>query len=237
MTRTLPTDDATATRIPKGAHVKITIPVTVEIDPAAWAAEYGLAGEAEAVADIHESMRQAAPGLAQGIVVTWPVLRDLATITAGTIYGPDDAADAVAGLVYAYGLDTVSSHVRRATHVAADQVIADTARKAIAAQKFDPADPAPVAVVFSAYDYENGWFLDNDTATVTFADGSTDTIEIDENLDALNSALNADGACGPESSLAVRLSDGTTEYGDYAGDTEAIVAGWIRAYKPTEAHA
>jgi hypothetical protein len=216
----------------------ITIPVTFDVTLESWAAEYGHEDTDTAAADAREAIQQATlpdergvSPLADMILRGWPALDGMATVTAGAPEGPTNEVEAVRALIARYGLDAINTHVRRAMHATADRVITDAARKAIAAQSYDPDAPAPVAVVFSAYNYENGWFLDHDMATVTFADGTTDTIEIDADLDALNAALNADGACGPESSLAVRLSDGTTDYADYAGDTESVVAGWVSGHK------
>lgn len=211
--------------------MKLTMPITIDVNLADWRAEYGLATDTDASTDVQESMEYAAHEnwAPLALVKAWPALRGLVTITAGTAKPADDPAAAVNALIDTFGLDVVSQHIARAKNGAAEAVIADAARRAVAAQGY-PDDPTPVAVMFSAFDYENGWFLYAHSAEVTFADGSTDWVEIEDETGNLNAALNPDGACGPESAMAVRLSDGTTDYADYAADIKSVVAGWL----PTE---
>jgi hypothetical protein len=203
----------------------------IEIDPKDWAAEYGLGSEAEAVKHIGESMQNTAHEnwAPLALLEAWPVLRDLAVITGGTPYGPDDAAGAVAALVDAYGLDAVRSQVQVIRHRQAYAVIREHVRAAVAAQNYGPED-VPVAAVFTAYDYEDGTFLDNDTLTVWFADGDSETIEINDRLDALNAALNVDGRCPPDHALAVHLHDNRVEEDDFKSVCEEV-SRWVCTFK------
>ncbi len=215
--------------------MKFTIPVTIDFNLADYATEYGHPTEADAAESILSRLQTGATPadwVPQAITNGWPILRDLATVTAGAVQ--TDAAGGVAALVDAYGLDAVTQAVSAIKHDQANRVIVDITRKAVAARIVEDGEPAPVAVVFHAYDYDNGWFLDPDQATIWYADSGNDSVEIDaSHTDALNDALSVDGACGSGSALAVRLVDGTVEYGDdYDADVADIVAGWIKGHKP-----
>lgn len=139
---------------------------------------------------------------------------------------------AVTAAIDTYGLDAVNGAIRAFVRNAND-VIRNDVRKSLETYGHDPDGTAPVVAVFSAYNYENGWFLDSDQFEVTFADGDTDTVEVPSGLtDALNDALNTGGACGPESALLVSLTGWGIDYADYQAETDATVSRWVTAYQP-----
>ena len=66
--------------------MKFTLPLTFDIDLAAWADEYDHATTAEAAQDIIEVLTRVAVAdgtLAAVIVAQWPMMRDAATVTVG----------------------------------------------------------------------------------------------------------------------------------------------------------
>lgn len=88
--------------------------------------------------------------------------------------------------------------------------VVDIVRTTLADQ-YLPEDVANiVGVIFRTDEWDNGIFLDHDSATVYFADGTTDMVDFPVQ-DELTAGY---GKVGPNAALAVRLADGKTEFAD-----------------------
>ena len=200
--------------------MKIVLPVTFDIDPAVWATDYGLTA-AEAPADILDVLTRAAAGdLADAIVAGWRMMADH-TITVGE---PGTVLTALAG---DEGID-LAAEVARLDSAERDRLArtlrdldSEQARAAILARvrevialEFPEADdlPAPVGVVFTPAEYDDGFYL-TDEGTVYLADGTS----VPVNFPDLDSDLFTDefGRSHDRFSLTVDLRTGTIDTHDH----------------------
>lgn len=205
--------------------MKFTLPITIDIDPKEWRGEYGLATDAEAITHMRESFQYAAHEnwAPLALVQAWPVLRDLATITAGAPYTADDHDAAVTALVATYGLNTVRRAVADLVAKDSDAVIARAVKAALSTKGWG-GDDEVIAVTFETMQFDNGHFLYDGSATAHFANGESDEFDVDD--PDLNSALNPDGPCAPDARLVIEVSTGTVEFDQDGSNIDATVERW-----------
>lgn len=75
----------------------------------------------------------------------------------------------------------------------------------------------PLAVVFGPTEYDNGWFYDENSATVRFADGEEwdDYSFGDRGIDEALATLSDGGSVGETATLTLDLRTGDVEHDEY----------------------
>lgn len=193
--------------------------LTFDIDPAAWAEEYGVP-LAEAEDDIVNQIEQSRAPMVDLLNESWPLMREHANLSAA---GPDCNAlvtaldlpgatavildafttDNLRGFLASLDADTRTSVAKALREIADDendrQLISEI-RKVVAAQHLNGVK----AVVFETTEYPNGYYLDSASARVLFEDG-TDDIDVDfgERVEELLTGIF--GARGAGFTLSVNL--------------------------------
>lgn len=199
--------------------MKITLPLTFDIDVALWADEYGITGT-EAEADAVKVITRAATEKALSDIITqqWPMMAGHAvivgtpeTLLSAAQWTTETAAAAVRAMEPAQR-DRLSDALRDLDESATSDTIIDSVRASVAAQDYPQDEPYPVAVLFTTMEFDNGHFVHGDYGTVVFLDGNKDE-NVEFNL--MSEFTDLYGTVGGDAGVLVDLRAGTIEFDDY----------------------
>lgn len=104
------------------------------------------------------------------------------------------------------------------SHQSGDESIVDLVREVVAREygPYEDHEDRPIAVVFEADEWDNGYFLDARHGTVFFAYGSHDEgLDFSEVNDVMTETY---GKVAPKASLGVHLVTGAVEYSESGAD-------------------